>query len=194
MGLKSDIDEIHLHWSKYSNLGKAYLLLSGFLAVSSVASISDSVIKWRGFFKVGIDFYHEYISAPISDTLLIPIGIHLNPLARDILFVAALLFGSLIRYIILTKTLYESSEKYYAMMFSAIILLPICFALIIYLTNNKSLEDVRNAAQLLIVPALLMLPALLRMQRSSLYFIQIAFVLFTVSALAAINQGLTSTP
>src|ERR1700692_2139879 len=85
MGLKGDVDEVVTTWRKASWPLKAWLLLSCSLAISSVASLAEAVTKWKGFFKDEIEFYRRWISTPLRDDLLAPMGIHLTRSKIDLL-------------------------------------------------------------------------------------------------------------
>ena len=62
MGLKGDLQEVATVWEKSSWRVKAYLLLSAFLASGSIASLSDTVLRWKGFLRDALLFYQAYIS------------------------------------------------------------------------------------------------------------------------------------
>ena len=52
MGLKSEIDEIKNTWAEASPPVKAYLALSFFLSTSAIASLAETIVKWKGFSKM----------------------------------------------------------------------------------------------------------------------------------------------
>jgi hypothetical protein len=62
MGLKGDLQEVATVWEKSSWRVKTYLLLSAFLASGSIASLSDTVFRWRGFIRDALFFYQTYVS------------------------------------------------------------------------------------------------------------------------------------
>lgn len=79
MGLKADVDEVLHSWSRSPWWMRVWLILSGFLAISSVASLAETVTKWKGFFKDAVSFYHDWISLPLRN-LIAPLGpIHPSP-------------------------------------------------------------------------------------------------------------------
>lgn len=61
MALYEDIKGASQLWSQSTLLTKCVLALSSFLALSSVASLSDAVFKWKGFILDGIMLYNGTI-------------------------------------------------------------------------------------------------------------------------------------
>ena len=45
---------------------RCVLVLAFFLTTSSLASLSETVFKWKGFILTGIEFYQEWIQGPIK--------------------------------------------------------------------------------------------------------------------------------
>jgi len=70
MGLKGDISELTSIWRGTRWRVKVWLLLSGFIASASLASLSEAVAKWKGFILAGIEFYREYIRLPFSSLII----------------------------------------------------------------------------------------------------------------------------
>src|SRR5438309_2265838 len=62
MGLKGDLDEVVTVWSRSPWRVKAYLAISAFLASGSIASLSDTVFRWKGFVSDALSFYQNHIS------------------------------------------------------------------------------------------------------------------------------------
>ena len=60
--LKSDFADI---WKTSGMLTKFILGFSIFCTSSSLASLSDTIVKWRGFFLDAMQFYKSYITGPI---------------------------------------------------------------------------------------------------------------------------------
>lgn len=65
MGLIQDIEQLGRDFKKYSWPMKLLLLVFFFLSVSSIASLSDKIIEWKGFFKEGLEFYQLYVRGTI---------------------------------------------------------------------------------------------------------------------------------
>ena len=66
MGLKADIDEVTKNWQKSPWRIKIFLFISLFLSISSIASLSEAIFKWKGFFLDALIFYREIIINPLS--------------------------------------------------------------------------------------------------------------------------------
>lgn len=64
MGLKADIDEVAKVWRQSPWRVRLFLALSLLLASSSIASLSETIFKWRGFLLDGLTFYRHYITGP----------------------------------------------------------------------------------------------------------------------------------
>jgi hypothetical protein len=60
-------DLVKQFWS-VGPLGKLLLLLFFFLSVSTIASLSDVIFKWKGFILEAINIYQEYFVAPLITT------------------------------------------------------------------------------------------------------------------------------
>ena len=97
MGLKGDFSELTQVWHQSPWRVKLYLLLSGFLAGTSLASLSESVVKWKGFILTGITFYREYLRTPIVELLVDWVHISIEPQIFDFLLPVTVVFGALIR-------------------------------------------------------------------------------------------------
>lgn len=98
MGLKGDLQEVATVWDKSSWRVKAYLLLSAFLASGSIASLSDTVFRWKGFLRDALLFYQVYISDQllrvlqfVFPTIYVPEGV------SDFFILSALYLGANLR-------------------------------------------------------------------------------------------------
>lgn len=69
MGLKGDFDEVAKFWRQSSWQIKAYLGLSAFLASGSIASLSETVFRWKGFISDAVLFYQTYIADRLQGLL-----------------------------------------------------------------------------------------------------------------------------
>lgn len=65
MGIKGDYIELVSSLKGDNILKKIISIMFFFGAVSSIASLSDHVFKWKGFILNGINGYHAYIVNPI---------------------------------------------------------------------------------------------------------------------------------
>ncbi len=69
MGLKGDFSEVEAIWSRSPWRVRAFLGLSLFLASGSIASLSDTVFRWKGFVSDAVAFYQNYISGQLLNLL-----------------------------------------------------------------------------------------------------------------------------
>jgi hypothetical protein len=61
MALYDDFKSVKKDWAKSSILTKVWLILSTFAATGSIASLSDTVFKLKGFFADGLEWYESHI-------------------------------------------------------------------------------------------------------------------------------------
>jgi hypothetical protein len=69
MGLKGDFYEVAIIWRQSSWQIRGYLALSAFLATGSIASLSETVFRWKGFVSDAVLFYQTYIAGPLEHLL-----------------------------------------------------------------------------------------------------------------------------
>nr|WP_320165781.1 hypothetical protein [uncultured Methylophaga sp.] len=95
--MEEDWRRIKQLWAESSLTFKVIQCISVFLTVSSVTSLSEKIIEWRGFIKDGIDFYHNSISLPII-SILQTFNLNIDQPEFDWLIITGILFGMIIRY------------------------------------------------------------------------------------------------
>ena len=91
MGLKSDFEEVARDWRKTPWRMKFWLILSLFLSSGSIASLSETVAKWKGFIFDAVTFYRGSISEPIQAFLAQVLPFSLPKGTSDALIVITLL-------------------------------------------------------------------------------------------------------
>jgi hypothetical protein len=98
MGLKGDLQEITSAWGKASWRLKAFFIFSIFLASNSVATLSDTIFRWKGFVKDAVSFYQEYVAGPLVSLakLALP-DLHIPPGMPHLFILSALYLGANIR-------------------------------------------------------------------------------------------------
>lgn len=96
MGLKGDIDEAKVIWAGSPWWMKPLLVMSVFISISSIATLSDLIINWKGFILDAIEFYRQWINIPVS-VLFGHINIHLSRLNTDFLILGMLFISSAVR-------------------------------------------------------------------------------------------------
>ena len=91
MGLKSDIDEVLVVWERAPWHMRVYLVLSLVLGSTSIASLSETVFKWKGFVLDGVNLYRSFISSPIRNLAKNLFNYSLSQSAFDLSVLALLL-------------------------------------------------------------------------------------------------------
>ncbi len=97
MGLKGDLTEITDVWHQAPWRVRVFLLVSGFLATSSLASLAESVAKWKGFLLTGVSFYQDYFQLPIHAWLGSWLPWRITPTWIDALTVLAITLTAISR-------------------------------------------------------------------------------------------------
>lgn len=92
MGLKADFEEVASSWTAAPWRVKLWLTLSLFLASNAIASLSETIFKWKGFILDAIDLYRSHISLPLRDLLVWLFSMHVQPRAIDVSMLVAI-FG-----------------------------------------------------------------------------------------------------
>lgn len=187
MGLKADIEEVTQFWGRSPWRVKVFLSLSFFLSTSSIASLSEAVFKWKGFFLDALAFYRLYVSGPVGLQVQHLLSYPLPPTFIDHSIILALFFSSMIR-VMLYRQKTMSGKVNYTLIF-----------LICYFGILHSLAHERHIAPtaLQMSPAWTFFPAVLLWLVFSLKgaerLLAIAYLLgppFAVGLLGAISAGL----
>lgn len=111
MGLKSDFDEVRLAWPTYPWRLKVWLLLSAFLASGSIASLSETIFRWKGFILDAIIFYREYVSTPVKTLLSALLGLQVTRGQADIVILFVILISALLRVFLHSKGPWNSPPR-----------------------------------------------------------------------------------
>lgn len=97
MGLKGDIDEALSAWKGASKLFKAWIILSAFIASGSIASLSETIVQWKGFILTMIEFYANNFRGPIQEIFQKLLAFNVSKTLSDIIVLNALLIATNIR-------------------------------------------------------------------------------------------------
>lgn len=87
MGLKSDFDEVLEAWPKYPWILRFWLIISAFTASGAIASLSETVFKWKGFLLDAVVFYRSFLSKPLAQCIHVQ-NPHIGPAMADALLLA----------------------------------------------------------------------------------------------------------
>ena len=108
MGLLNDLQEIKDKWKELPPRQKIIVVIPGFLAISPIASLSKSIIQWRGFFRDGLVFYQENILVYLIDVAE-STGLIYSSSEADTIILLTLVFTGFLRSIILSQEFFRLS-------------------------------------------------------------------------------------
>ena len=188
MGIKADIDEVMMLWNKASPLMKVFLGISLFLTVSSVASLSNAVFAWKGFILDGIEFYRNWIGAPISKITKY-IGFKWNKQEIDFLVIGSIFYTCHLRELWISFRLSKEKSDFWEAVFWSVFLLSVLvfvgyrFASPINVINWKWFLSLMGVAFLGVL-------FLYSPRERAVYFLPIIISVLFVLVLGAINAGL----
>jgi len=77
MGLKGDFEELVSSYKNVSLPSRLFLLVSFFMTISSIASLSDTIFKWKGFIADSLLFYRDFVVIPFISAAS-KIGFHFS--------------------------------------------------------------------------------------------------------------------
>ena len=195
MSIQSDIDEAKKLWNNSSLFTKILIGVSLFLTVSSVTSLADTIVSWRGFIADGLEFYRSWVIDPIHNGAR-RIGLSYTENEVDMIIVAAVYLTGIVRVTIRRWQVQGTSigKKLFA---GTAILSLVIAVLSPGLTDDPAIALSEGNFWALIfgyVIAGLVFTATLpkRIPTTVLYFGPGALALVVVLVLGAINAGLTA--
>lgn len=187
MGLLGDFKEVTENWKERSLGFKVISIFALFLTISSITSLADIIIEWKGFIRDGLSFYHDNFRDPIRELLEV-VNLSYSPEQADSLTVFTLAYLTAIRTVIL-----EYKEKVIGK--RTMIFYLVSFILLVLLTNIV-VGSVVNSFLYIIIPGVLAFGIIIflaidsKPHRKALLIPVIAIIITLL--LAAINKGLTS--
>jgi len=189
MSIIADIKgDLQLLWGTSKWPTKLFVLVSLFMAISSVTSLADTVFKWKGFILEGLKFYHEWIQAPAIHLLKL-IGVALTPSQVDSIILLFLVTYAFIRAAILANNV----NKVLKFRVSLIIELAVVYFFTI-LVIFKNAIYISGTVILLINGAIGSVSEKRKEGHFGLFTISfwgfLIFILISVCILAAVNAGL----
>ncbi|MEM6720327.1 MAG: hypothetical protein AAF611_13460 [Bacteroidota bacterium] len=196
MSLKSDIDEILKEWKTSSKWFKIVVIVSAFITLSSVASLSDTIFAWKGFILDGVEFYRITILEPIRHLFLI-IDIKLSIISTNLLIIWLIIFGSIIRLLFYLAKETNSLRRFFQV-FSLVAISLLYKTILYYISFHYNLLEkyleralVYNLAIFLIIFSYL-LYKLVNYKKALLILVgPLLLSIVVILILAAINSGLT---
>jgi hypothetical protein len=97
MGLKADVDEVTSYWNRAPWRVRIVLILVLFISSTSFASLSESVIKWRGFLLDALNFYRAHVLRPLAEAAQNLVGHPLSTTFLDNAVLYGVFFAALTR-------------------------------------------------------------------------------------------------
>lgn len=213
MSLMGEVDEIVTTWRKASWAVRFLLLVSGFLSVSAIASMSEQVTKWKGFFKDEIEFYRGWISTPLQVYVFPLIGLHFPHSFVDFLVFYFLAIGSLVRSMVIVSrnapldwrgALTERGEglvKRGAFLWGGFACTTLAIMIFFIVEINKPPYRLLSETNYFFILSIIMivlfgfsavyLGKIFQRGVARFYIIQLAVVFLVVGVMAAINAGLS---
>jgi hypothetical protein len=189
MGLKSDTDEIKNTWSRASPLVKVYLALSFYLTISAIASLSETIVKWKGFFRDALISYHHFVRGPIRE-LFFYLKLDLSPVIIDYFVIYTLLISSFLRLLFVER---KSNLKANGIIKRELALQ--LFMGILFIALISRIERVPNYSSLALasIPILivLLLPIHLGRAQKSAFYVPLLCAISAVGIMGAINSGIS---
>jgi hypothetical protein len=187
MGLKADFDEVRAAWPSYPWRLRLWLVLSLFLASGSIASLSDTIFRWKGFVLDAIDFYAAYVSEPVRKALSNILSTDVPPNLAHILTLALLVITPNVRLILFRGASWSTRENALAGIFGTTLGLAY-----LYYTHGNNATLLAGAGGLF---ASTMYYAYLHVRKPGaarlLFLVYLIGPFVIVGLLAAVNAGLT---
>lgn len=191
MGFLSEIEELKSNWKKASPIYKVLLCISFFLAVSSIASLSDIIFEWKGFILDGIEFYKQHIVNPIK-VCFEKQGIHFQIRAINQLIIIGLIYSSSMRVI------WVAAPKKYSSLNSKLfntanVLVMALMMLNLFLRETRidnSKQIIPTWVEILMLLVLIYGSRKLSKKEKIQFYGPIILAILTVLILAAVNSGL----
>ena len=199
MALQDDLKNAGEHWRGSTKTWKAIMIIGTFMAITPLASLSESIVKWRGFFKDGLEFYEFQLLVPLEKQFK-GIGLDLNGAELNELIIFYTVVGSVVR--VLFK---QSNTDWTVKPFRWIGFILILYAIGLTIVMGSSIDWPTSTAgtkliRLLISPALFLFFAYAPAYGMSFWpkwrtsllasYFTILMALFIVFIAAAINVGL----
>jgi hypothetical protein len=189
MGLKSDIEEFKDVWKESNILFKVFILITTFLAFSSITSLADTIFSWKGFIKDGIEFYKLWVHLPLIE-LMDYFGIDFKEVIVDDIIIFSILIFSGIRVANINQPDIPKSHK---------VMLYFIGIIVIYkaatLMNSGSEDELQDNYYYLfvILVIFLVVPIVVKMPNKLLWYTPIFIATIGTLVLGAINAGLNRT-
>lgn len=198
MGVKEDVEGAAKLWKNSSWLTKLFVAVSILTSTSSIASLSESVFKWKGFILDGLTYYQKAIVPPILELLNFTSWSYSDNEVH-ILVITSLVTGGSIRSIHFIES--NSASKDIHFIIVQYIALFLGFSLLLYILGTDSnpfqFNQVLLTTLILMVLPLIYIATVKSARNPNVYRLLAAVYSVPlmscalVVVLAAINVGLT---
>jgi hypothetical protein len=186
LGLKGDLDEVFREWHSSPWRVRVFLVFCFFLASGSIASLSETVAKWKSFFLDAVTFYRHVVSGPIEH-LLQMLRLPFPPGMSDAFILLGLMTSANIRLLMYKGASQRARYGAIAMMLSAVLLL-----LTVFLTRGSDFR-VSSLIGGLFAIAAYSSSMYIRIGGAArfLWFVSLLTPMVLVGVAAAVNVGLS---
>lgn len=96
MGLVADLTEVKKFWQGRSFIEKLVLILIGLSSTSSLASLADTLIQWKGIFAIMIQLYRDYFSIYLLELVKL-VNQTAEPYHVDTMVIYSIVLGAILR-------------------------------------------------------------------------------------------------
>ncbi len=178
MGVFSDIKKSIILWRESSVI---FRVITFILTISPVASISDTVFQWKGFFSTGIEFYNDSLICPLNN-LLSSLGIGRGEeVVHYLVLVFAFYFSSILS-VFQTQFIRPVGK---ILLFLNYIL---AFLVLVFITSGES--GVSIFQWFFPVFCYFTIPFLLSYKNKFVWYYPAIIVFLSIPVMAAINEGI----
>jgi hypothetical protein len=189
MWLKDDLEQLKQNWKQSPWWVRLWMAVSLSLAVSSLASLSETVAQWKGFFLDAIEFYRNWLSGPLRDFAAAH-GVRYTSQRADGMLLFLIIFSSYIRAVAVYTDWSKRGDRGFFWFVVLTTFVAFSFAFYSGANNDAVLNDSFLWFGLAISLGIGVLQA--RHNRAvRLTLFQIAIVMMVVGTLGAISSGLS---
>ena len=189
MSIIKDIEEAKKLWGDASLPIKGIIVVSLFITVSSVASLSELVFRWKGFFLDALEFYRKWVVIPIVDFFK-PFDIVWSRAEADVVILGWITVVSWVRYCWVDCSLTQAGKKDFKDFFLGIAGYIIGYAGAVYNFSGAS-NQAGSWTLLIYIAVFLFLLFFLKGRNRIIFGAPLVIAVIIVLLLGAINAGLT---
>jgi hypothetical protein len=191
MWLKDDLEQLKQNWKQSPWWVRLWMVISLYLAVSSLASLSETVANWKGFFLDSVEFYREWLSGPLRKFFSI-FGLRYTSKMADILLLYMIFISSAIRASAVTMFKREDPDTRLTFWIAVVFVMGYS-GFILYISSNRPDDWVGQALLVLLaISTVLQIFISIFSSTARIYLLHVAFTFLIVGVLGAVNAGLSA--